>query len=667
MSWSGRAMNRTRSHSLQTKQLPCEARFLRAAAGGQWHVLLHLLDLEQGDLTTDSAAHAFVLAAAARQLECLEQFLAKGMNLQCWGVKKAMVEAAARSSMDVLKLLVSHQADLTGWAADKSVIVAAEREHMEVVRFLVESGVDVSQGVGDMVMEAAAAKNDVALLQLLLDKAAHFQSVAGERALASAARCRSWEAVHFLTLVDVELESWSGHIALLAAARTKNTFIMHILQRAGLDMSSERSRLTLWASTLCGQRKNLGHCVRPPGSKYPSPGDEFRTLACRTKTKMAIAKSKVVEAGREHDAAATPSTLDRNSLRMHDCEVAEELEEIATACEYPSYRTTFGPESVSFPPQSSPRTFPLCDGARDLPQPAFRKSVPQVGVAGVPDETTRSWMARVPSQELYFMYLLGNMSGRQPTEDSTLQVPSQEQTAAFAGNPDTHHNAQPHAATAGPPEATVTRSQLHEDQGGPNVAQADAPLQLAPQVAEAVEAADSTEVAAASAIAGPPEATVTRSQLHEDLGGPNVAQADAALAEPFSPFGRAEQVQLQLAASKGDKDLLLHLLAARAELPGGGVTPLHLAAQCGHTKIVEALLAAGHPPDAEMGGFTPLHDAVQHGYKDVVALLLRASAADRGALHIAARVGNSQACKLLPSKRVQHDGTFRQCAAVRRH
>ncbi|CAJ1386305.1 unnamed protein product, partial [Effrenium voratum] len=194
---------------------------------------------------------------------------------------------------------------------------------MEVVRFLVESGVDVSQGVGDMVMEAAAAKNDVALLQLLLDKAAHFQSVAGERALASAARCRSWEAVHFLTLVDVELESWSGHIALLAAARTKNTFIMHILQRAGLDMSSERSRLTLWASTLCGQRKNLGHCVRPPGSKYPSPGDEFRTLACRTKTKMAIAKSKVVEAGREHDAAATPSTLDRNSLRMHDCEVAE--------------------------------------------------------------------------------------------------------------------------------------------------------------------------------------------------------------------------------------------------------------------------------------------------------------------------------------------------------
>ncbi|CAJ1386304.1 unnamed protein product [Effrenium voratum] len=110
MSWSGRAMNRTRSHSLQQ-----EARFLRAAAGGQWHVLLHLLDLEQGDLTTDSAAHAFVLAAAARQLECLEQFLAKGMNLQCWGVKKAMVEAAARSSMDVLKLLAQGLAIQRAW------------------------------------------------------------------------------------------------------------------------------------------------------------------------------------------------------------------------------------------------------------------------------------------------------------------------------------------------------------------------------------------------------------------------------------------------------------------------------------------------------------------------------------------------------------------------
>ena len=221
-------------------------------------------------------------------------------------------------------------------------------------------------------------------------------------------------------------------------------------------------------------------------------------------------------------------------------------------------------------------------------------------------------MARVPSQELYFMYLLGNMSGRQPTEDSTLQVPSQEQTAAFAGNPDTHHNAQPHAATAGPPEATVTRSQLHEDQGGPNVAQADAPLQLAPQVAEAVEAADSTEVAAASATAGPPEATVTRSQLHEDLGGPNVAQADAPLQlapQAAEAVEAADSTEVAAAsATAGPPEATVTRSQLHADQGGPNVgqadAPLQLAPQAAEaveaadsTEVAAASATAG-PPEA---------------------------------------------------------------------
>ncbi|KAG2424640.1 hypothetical protein HXX76_014365 [Chlamydomonas incerta] len=62
-------------------------------------------------------------------------------------------------------------------------------------------------------------------------------------------------------------------------------------------------------------------------------------------------------------------------------------------------------------------------------------------------------------------------------------------------------------------------------------------------------------------------------------------------------------------------------------IAGDGATPLHKAASNGHTKVVEALLAAGAGKDiANKDARTPLHKAAERGHTEVVKALLAAGA-----------------------------------------
>jgi len=62
---------------------------------------------------------------------------------------------------------------------------------------------------------------------------------------------------------------------------------------------------------------------------------------------------------------------------------------------------------------------------------------------------------------------------------------------------------------------------------------------------------------------------------------------------------------------------------ARKWLEGGGLTPLHLAAERGHIEVMKSLLAAGADVLAKDDDhWTPLHFAARDGRKDAAALLL---------------------------------------------
>ena len=58
-----------------------------------------------------------------------------------------------------------------------------------------------------------------------------------------------------------------------------------------------------------------------------------------------------------------------------------------------------------------------------------------------------------------------------------------------------------------------------------------------------------------------------------------------------------------------------------------GTSPLHFAAQAGHTETAEVLLRAGISRDARTKvDRTPLHDAAQEGHLGIVELLLQHNA-----------------------------------------
>jgi ankyrin repeat protein len=117
---------------------------------------------------------------------------------------------------------------------------------------------------------------------------------------------------------------------------------------------------------------------------------------------------------------------------------------------------------------------------------------------------------------------------------------------------------------------------------------------------------------------------------------------------------------LQEAAIIGDKELMQHLLAKGCDptiKDKFGATPLHYAAQHGHTKIIELLLENGHglnPNIADQDGLTPLHYAAQYGHAEATTSLLAHHAnpniADQDGnmpLHLAAEKGDIQSVSAL--------------------
>lgn len=81
----------------------------------------------------------------------------------------------------------------------------------------------------------------------------------------------------------------------------------------------------------------------------------------------------------------------------------------------------------------------------------------------------------------------------------------------------------------------------------------------------------------------------------------------------FSRYGRYHTVCQLLDSLKGA--FIIN------ESDGGGLTPLHIASQQGHTRVIQLLLARGALLHRDHHGRNPLHLAAMSGYTQTVELL----------------------------------------------
>ena len=90
--------------------------------------------------------------------------------------------------------------------------------------------------------------------------------------------------------------------------------------------------------------------------------------------------------------------------------------------------------------------------------------------------------------------------------------------------------------------------------------------------------------------------------------------------------GCGPSVDIHEAAAFGNIEAIKQHLAAgtdvNAKKDGKYATPLHRAADAGHKKVVELLLANGANVNARISMGTPLHEAVTGGHKDIAELLI---------------------------------------------
>ena len=139
----------------------------------------------------------------------------------------------------------------------------------------------------------------------------------------------------------------------------------------------------------------------------------------------------------------------------------------------------------------------------------------------------------------------------------------------------------------------------------------------------------------------------------------DLVTAEALLAEEptLVDFEEGGQALLFEALREEQKHMVLLLIDSGVDVnvKEQCFSPLHCAAQQGHTEITELLIAKGANPNAiDMMGETPLHAAVLGGHKDVVIVLLAGGAdvdaenrMQRTPLHFAAKEGYLEVVEVL--------------------